>query len=97
MSSDAITVDDLREHVDYWVMGKQANSSQIVHVPAPESTPDAPQPVCEDREFSSGKFREWEGWMIKSPTVYPTGYVSLCQRCAGILDSGDSILELDTD
>ena len=78
-------------------MGNRANSSQIVHVPASESTPDAPQPVCEDREFSTGKIREWAGWMTKSPAVYPAGYVSLCQKCADILDNGGSILELDTD
>jgi hypothetical protein len=97
MSSDAVTADDLRGHVDYWVMGKRANSTQIVHVPAPESTPDVPQPICEDREFSTGKIREWDGWMVKSPAVYPSGYVSLCTLCAGIVDSSDSLLELDTD
>jgi hypothetical protein len=97
MSSDAITADDLREYVDYWVMGKRANSTQIVHVPAPESTPDAPQPVCENREASSGKIREWDGWMTKSPAVYPAGYVSLCSGCANLVDSDGSILELDAD
>ena len=96
MSSNAITADDLREYVDYWVMGKRANSTQIVHVPAPDSTPDAPQPVCEDREFSSGRIREWAGWMAKSPAVYPSDYVSLCQTCASIVDRDDSLLKLDT-
>ena len=82
MSSDAITADDLRENGDYWVMGKRANSTQIVHVPAAESTPDAPEPACEDRESSSGKIREWERWMTKSPAVYPSGYVSLYLKSA---------------
>jgi hypothetical protein len=97
MSSDAITADDLREHVDYWVMGKRANSTQIVHVPASESTLDAPQPVCENRKSSSGRIREWDGWMTKSPAVYPAGYVSLCSACARLVDSDDSLLELNTD
>jgi hypothetical protein len=97
MPTDTITADALREDVDYWVMGKRANSTQIVHVPAPESAPDAPQPVCENRESSSGKIREWDGWMTKSPAVYPAGYVSLCSGCANLVDSDGSILELDAD
>lgn len=97
MSSDAITAEDLRENVDYWVMGKQAKSTQIVHVPAAESTPDAPEPTCEDRESSSGKIREWDGWMTKSPAVYPSGYVSLCQLCADSVSSDRSLLELESD
>lgn len=97
MSCDAITADALRENVDYWVMGKQANSTQIVHVPAAESTSDAPEPACEDRESSSGKIRKWDGWMTKSPAVYPPGYVSLCQLCAETVGSDRSLLELNTD
>ena len=97
MSSDGIAANDLRETVDYWVMGKRANSTQIVHVPATESTPDAPEPACEDREISSGKIREWDGWMTKSPAVYPPGYVSLCQIYAAAVSSDRSPLELDTD
>ena len=97
MTSDAITADDLRENIDCWVMGKRANSTQIVHVPAAESTLDAPEPACEDRESSSGKIREWDEWITKSPSMYPSGYVSLCQVCADSVSSDRSLLELDRD
>lgn len=97
MSSEAVTADDLREYVDYWVIAKQAHSTQIVHIPAPESTPAAPQPVCEDREFSTRRTREWDGWMDKSPAVYPVGYVSLCTTCAEIVNSDGSLFELESD
>ena len=55
MSLVAITADDLRENVDYWVMRKRANSTQIVHMSVAESTPDAPEPAYEDRNPSRGK------------------------------------------
>jgi hypothetical protein len=85
MSSDAITADNLREHVDHWVVKKRGHGTQIVHMPAPDSTPDAPRPVCEDRELASGRLREWAGWQVKSPAVYPSGYVSLCENCSTII------------
>lgn len=86
MSLDAITADDLRDEVDYWVMGKRAHNTQIVHLAAPESTPEAPEPACEKREFGTTGKRDWSGWIRKSTTVYPPGWVSLCQTCAEIAE-----------
>jgi hypothetical protein len=91
MTPTAITANGLRGNVDYWVIGERGRNSQIVHVPAPESTPDAPQPICENREFSPGRRHNWEGWTTKSPAVYPPGYVSLCKICAGIVDDDDRV------
>lgn len=97
MSSGTITADGLREDIEYWVMKSGGQNRQIVHLPAPNSTLTDPQPVCEDRKFSSGRLREWTGWETKSPAVYPSGYVSLCKNCSSALKRDSSLLELDTD
>lgn len=97
MSSEPITADNLRDYVDYWVVKKGNRSTQIVHLPAPDSTPDAPEPVCEDRELEGGRSHGWAGWKVKSPAVYPSGYVSLCERCSTVMKRDSSIFELNTD
>ena len=97
MSSETNTADDFREDIEYWVMKSGGQNRQIVHLPAPDSTLTDPQPMCEDREFSSGRLREWTGWETKSPAVYPSGYVSLCKGCSSALKRDDSLLELVTE
>ena len=97
MSSETITADDLREDIEYWVMKSGGQNRQIVHLPAPDSTPTDPEPVCEGREFSPGGRRKWTGWETKSPAVYPSDYVSLCKSCSSALKRDNSLVELDTD
>ena len=72
MSSETVTADDLRGDLEYWVMKSGGQNRQIVHLPAPDSTPTDPKPACEDREFSPGRLREWTGWETKSPVCVPT-------------------------
>ena len=97
MPSETITADDLREEIEYWVMKRGGQSRQIVHLPAPDSTLTDPEPVCEDREHSPGRLREWTGWETKSPAVYPSGYVSLCESCSSAVKRDGSLLELEID
>jgi hypothetical protein len=72
---------EIREEIEYWVISRSANSREVVHIPADDSTSVDPKPVCELTALSSAQPSQYHGWISKPIEVYPPGYMRICRSC----------------